>query len=131
MFLECWRDVEKCLRASFLICVMVGDFDFGTLFLIFINILGILSLCYEYFYYVFDFGVDFCKSQMRSNFKNLARHRFLNLNRESKNLLLNFFTTHIAKLDFGTSVPEGSHFEARNTNYAPIIHIKYRFPLTT
>ena len=90
MFLECWRDVEKYLRASFLIFIIVGDFDFGEKVLIFINISSILSLCFVRFWIFFHFGVDFFKSQIKTNFKNRLRHRFLKSNKDSKNLFRNF-----------------------------------------
>ena len=82
MFLECWHDVEKYPRASFLVFIIVGDFDFWALFELFLTFCRSVFYAFEYF---FHFGVDFCRSQIKSNFQNRVWHGFLKSDKDFKN----------------------------------------------
>ena len=118
IFLECWRNGEFFLGIKILNFDLFRDFDFEALFF-FIMFLAFCNWFWSFIVIFFDFGVLFCKSQTRTKTKILFWHGFLNLNKESKNHFKFFFWSSIAKLDFVTSVPEGSPSEARNTDYAP------------
>ena len=102
IFLECWRNGEFFLGIKILNFDLFRNFDFGTNILILIVFLSFCDWFCTFFATFFNFGVLFCKSLMRRKIKILLWHRFLDLNKDSRNyfkiifgaILRNFISWH-------------------------------------